>query len=343
MASNDEDLLQEHETSLHEFVDRLLDPYLERLSRQQVTVRPKEFNDPLWGTLQIKGAEVVIIDSPLLQRLRRVRQLGVAHLVYPAAVHTRLEHSIGVTHQVQRLVESVNDHAVPDDAGIRPEIASHYLALLRLAGLCHDIGHGFMSHVVENALDNNRECDDLRLAFQRQGPGPRTRKKQLSEIAAYYMVGAETFRALLAEADRLAPGDLPLLSDGQTKTAALDQYQQLIQKIIISQQVDPSVPLLQELISGPFDADKLDYMPRDAMMCGVPVVTDVARLVQKVRAVRRAFGNTPEEVRGKGEAKDSYIMTGVARSGARTLDELALGRALLFDKFIGTRRSVRPR
>lgn len=322
-------LLEAHKSKLENYSAKLLDAYVVRRQQESQPIRAKEFNDPIWGTLRIRAVEVVVVDSPLLQRLRRIRQLGVAHLVYPAAVHTRLEHSIGVTHQVQRLVESINEHAMGEDDE-RPRIQDAHLALLRLAALCHDIGHGFMSHVVENALENNRECDDIRLAFQRSAN--RTRKNQLSEIAAYYMIGSPAFRSLLREADRLAPKDLPLLNAGLTRDQNLDRFQDLMQKIIVSDQIDPSYPLLQELISGPFDADKLDYMPRDAQMCGVPVVTDVARLVQKVRAVKRPAAVAPEEVKKRGPGRDAYIITGVARSGARTLDELALGRALLFDK-----------
>src|SRR4051794_16809934 len=115
--------LKEHQERIERWAASQLDPYLRRLERHrdpdgdvQRHRRPyetaKEFNDPVWGTLQLRPWEVVIVDSPLLQRLRRIRQLGVVHFVYPAAVHTRLEHSLGAVHQVQRLITSINEHGL---------------------------------------------------------------------------------------------------------------------------------------------------------------------------------------------------------------------------------------
>lgn len=321
--------LDQHRLALEAQTESLLRDYLVRCSASSNGRRGKEFNDPLWGTLQIKAAEVVVIDSPLLQRLRRIRQLGVAHLVYPAAVHTRLEHSLGVAHQVQQLADSIAAHAW-SESGTPPVLHQWHVSLLRMGAICHDVGHGFMSHVSENALDNNRHCGDLRLAFQ--DVRHKTRRNQLSEIAAFYMVGSPAFRELLALAEELAPTDLPLIKTGQTTSQKLDMYQELLQKLIVSEVVDPEYPLLHELISGPFDADKLDYMPRDAALCGVPVVTDVARLIAKVRAVNVGWEQVPTAITASAERRDQYAITGIARSGARTLDELALGRALLFDK-----------
>ena len=93
------------------------------------------------------------------------------------------------------------------------------------------------------------------------------------------------------------------------------------------------VPLVQELISGPFDADKLDYMQRDAFMAGVPAVTDVPRLVRKIRAIAVPQEKLPVELQKRVRGGEPfYVVFGVAFSGARTLDELLLGRILLFDK-----------
>src|SRR5262249_2157019 len=91
--------------------------------------------------------------------------------------------------------------------------------------------------------------------------------------------------------------------------------------------------LIHELISGPFDADKLDYLSRDAYLCGVPVVTDISRLIQKVRVADLPLDRLPLSVKKSVEAgHGSYLMTGIALSGGRTMDELMLSKALLADK-----------
>src|ERR1035438_3536740 len=71
----------------------------------------KIINDPVWRTVRLEPWETFVIDSPLLQRLRRIRQLGLAGLVFPGASYSRFEHSIGVLHQTQRLVESIRRNA----------------------------------------------------------------------------------------------------------------------------------------------------------------------------------------------------------------------------------------
>jgi len=97
-------LLQAFGSAIEAWVDAHLSDYLIRLRARPGDERPKEVNDPIWGTIVLRPIEVVVLDSPLLQRLRFIRQLGVVHLVYPAANHSRLEHTLGVVHQVDRLI-----------------------------------------------------------------------------------------------------------------------------------------------------------------------------------------------------------------------------------------------
>jgi HD superfamily phosphohydrolase len=96
--------------------------------------------DPVHDFLDFEKEEMKLIGTPLFQRLRGIRQLAMASLVYPGAVHTRFEHSLGVCHVTGLL------------AG-RFGLARDELRLVRLAALLHDIGHGPFSHVSENLLD----------------------------------------------------------------------------------------------------------------------------------------------------------------------------------------------
>lgn len=291
-----------------------IEEYTARLER--APHRSKEFNDPVWGTILLQPSELLILDSPIVQRLRTVSQLGVVHFVYPAATHSRLQHTLGVVHQVSQLISSINNHYTDG-----PAISQQLANLLRLTALCHDVGHGALSHVSENALATFEQTEDIRLEFADEAD---VEEVPVAEIASYYVVGSPAFNVLLSRVQELVP-DHGLPDAAETVD--------LMQKAIIGQGISDRIPLLHELISGPFDADKLDYMTRDAHMTGVPVVTDIPRLVQKVRAV----AVPPNELRREiaetvSGGEPYYVITGIAFSGGRTVDELIFGKTLQEDK-----------
>ncbi|TRO47965.1 HD domain-containing protein, partial [Candidatus Bathyarchaeota archaeon] len=97
--------------------------------------------DPIHGYIRITESEKKIIDSRPFQRLRRIKQLALSFLVYPAANHTRFEHSLGTMHLAGILGENL-----PVD------FTDSSIAELRLASLLHDVGHGPLSHLFEPLL-----------------------------------------------------------------------------------------------------------------------------------------------------------------------------------------------
>lgn len=99
--------------------------------------------DPIHDFVRVHGHELSVIESPLFQRLRRIRQLSGAHLVYPSAQHSRFEHSLGVMHIAGQAGAALLEKGHVDEDGVR---------VLRLAGLLHDIGHGPFSHVFEGVM-----------------------------------------------------------------------------------------------------------------------------------------------------------------------------------------------
>ena len=309
--------LEEFRLFCEDFTAGLLRAYTKRLQTRLPAGAPrlKEFSDPVWQTIVLQPFEVVVLDSPLMQRLRRIKQLGVAHWVYPGATHSRFEHSVGTLQQMQNLVTAINSRSGLSDQPITPDLAN----LLRLTALCHDVGHGFMSHVSEKAVLSFPEVENLQLQF---ADATEMEEVKPSEIAAYYILGSGSFKLFIGTVMHyIRNHPLPDAPEEMMKTA------------IIGKPLIDRIPLLHELISGPFDADKLDYMPRDARMAGTPVVTDIPRLVQKVRAVAiSATALPPEVARSVRGNLPSYWITGIALSGGRTLDELMVGRSLLLDK-----------
>ncbi len=107
----------------------------------------KIVKDPIHGYVKIYAHELPIVDSFVYQRLRRIKQLAVADLVYPGAVHTRFSHSLGVAHLTQVFVEeALSKENLPRSDIVR------YVVFMRLLALLHDVGHGPFSHIFEDYI-----------------------------------------------------------------------------------------------------------------------------------------------------------------------------------------------
>ncbi|HEV2179556.1 MAG TPA: HD domain-containing protein [Gemmatimonadaceae bacterium] len=195
--------------------------------------------DPLWNTIVLDDVARRLIDTPVFQRLRYVRQLGLAHLVYPGATHTRFEHALGAYHLARRTL-AVLDARHELDGAIPPEEP----AVVTAAALLHDVGHHPFSHALEEIGAQHHEVAARPLITR----GPI----------------ADELRASVA---RDAPERVYALIRGESTSP------------------------LQGLISGSLDLDKIEYLKRDAFMCGVPYgEIDVDRLVNALTVIRDASG-----------------------------------------------------
>jgi uncharacterized protein len=193
--------------------------------------------DPLWNTIRLDALALRIIDTPEFQRLRHIRQLGHAYLVYPGATHSRFEHALGVYHLARRALQLLGErdqleHVDPADCRIIP-----YAALL------HDVGHYPFSHALEEL-----------------GPGG---------FAEHHETLAERFLGEPSLAE-------PVAAIGPDAAGR-------IARLIRGTDASP----LQGLIAGSLDLDKIEYLNRDAMYCGVPYgVVDVDRLIHALAVLR---------------------------------------------------------
>ncbi|MBA3847244.1 MAG: HD domain-containing protein, partial [Planctomycetes bacterium] len=204
--------------------------------------------DPLWDNIRLEPDAVAALDTPTVQRLRHVRQLGHAFLVYPGATHSRFEHALGAYHLTRRALTVLGDRG--DLRGVPPEDC----VAVRLAALLHDIGHYPFSHALEEAGFPSHEA----LGARRLGEGE------------------------LAGVLRQVGGD-----------ALIERIAELIQ--------GRSDSPLAGLISGSLDLDKIDYLSRDARMCGVPYGTvDVDRLLASIALVEQDDGRRAVGVHEKG-------------------------------------------
>ena len=116
-----------------------------------------EITDPIHDFIRLNKTEHKIIDTPVFQRLRRIKQLSGAHLTYPGAQHTRFEHSLGVLHIASMAATSLHAKGIMSNDDIQN---------IRLAALLHDIGHGPFSHLFEEVLQRKKQISHEEIGKQ---------------------------------------------------------------------------------------------------------------------------------------------------------------------------------
>jgi HD superfamily phosphohydrolase len=122
--------------------------YFQRLNKKKI------INDPVYGFINIPSEIVFdLISHPYFQRLRYIKQLGMTHLVYPGALHTRFHHALGAMHLMSLAIEVLR--------GKGQEISAEEEEAATIAILLHDIGHGPFSHALEHTLVNGIQHEDI--------------------------------------------------------------------------------------------------------------------------------------------------------------------------------------
>ena len=180
-----------------------------------------EVRDPIHGFIYREPLEQRIIDTRVFQRLRRLRQLAMESLVYPGAIHTRFDHSVGALHLARELCAKL----LPNEDSRR---------LVRLAALLHDIGHGPFSHVSEPLLQRYSDRTKLKVKSQ---------DEVHESISWGIILQNKELARLLSEEDR--------------------------EHIVGLLKGEYGFSLYKDIVSGPIDVDKQDYLLRDSHFCGV--------------------------------------------------------------------------
>ena len=118
------------------------------INKHNIKIREKEstFNDPIHGNITMDGLCLRIIDTKEFQRLRKLMQLGTCNYVFYGATHTRFEHSIGVSHFAGKVVQNLQTSQP------HLNITDIDILCVKVAGLCHDLGHGPFSHVFDGVF-----------------------------------------------------------------------------------------------------------------------------------------------------------------------------------------------
>ena len=121
----------------------------------------KIINDPIYGFIKINNPLILeLIDHPYFQRLKRIKQLGLAEFVYPGAHHTRFHHALGAMHLMQKAVQVLRSKGIA--------ISDKEQEALLIAILLHDIGHGPFSHAMEHSIVENISHEEISLLFMEE-------------------------------------------------------------------------------------------------------------------------------------------------------------------------------
>lgn len=252
-----------------------------------------QFRDPVHGFISVSDDELKIINSAPFQRLRNIHQLATTYLVYHGAEHTRFGHSIGVMHLTSRVFDSVTQkvpHLFSDDDNENNCRTAWYRQLLRLIGLTHDLGHAPFSHASEELFEDGKQHEDYTKVIICE-----------TEIADHINAIGAKFKSQYGDSYDITPELVWMIYEGKDITN--DKF------------IFPDFLFLKSFMDGELDCDKMDYLLRDSLYCGVTYGKyDLDRFVSTLTAYKH----------------NNQLQLAIERGGVQALEEFVLARYFMF-------------
>jgi uncharacterized protein len=270
-----------------------------------------EIRDPIHVFIRVDSDERKVIDSRPFQRLRHIHQLALTYLVYPGATHRRFEHSLGVMELAGRVFDVITrpDGVNDEIRDFLPEVASedkrrYWRRVLRMAALCHDIGHLPFSHAAEKEL---------------LPPGWNHERFTVELINS-----PEMLKIWNEMNPPLRPIDLVKIAVGP--------------KELPTQTFSPWETLVAEIVVGDaFGVDRIDYLLRDSYHSGVAYGKfDHHRLIDTLRILPYSPAPPAKGRVSAGEELHSSLsrrpMLGIEHGGLQSVEALALARYFMYSQ-----------
>ena len=244
----------------------------------------KTIFDSIHGVIELSNFAIEIIDTKIFQRLRYIKQLGTCNFIYHNAVHTRFEHSIGTYHVAGEFLKYLIKNSKENDLSLQyvEELKTYYsnrelityaccddvntnfkinsyldnyiIELIKIAALCHDLGHGPFSHIFDDVFINNTNA-------------------QNSEYAKHENRSCLLLRNIINSNQLLKQSISP---------EHIDFMCNLINPS------DKHVGYIYQIISNNYnniDVDKFDYITRDSKVLGINIAFDYLRMLESVKVI----------------------------------------------------------
>jgi len=207
-----------------------------------------EIRDPVHGNIDIDPRIEAVMNHPVYQRLRQIKQLGFGEFSFPGATHNRYMHSLGASYLSSKIFDSIFDHYAFSNDNDRLRLRDTTI----LAALLHDIGHGPLSHTTEEVMPNLSE-----LAI----PAYKDRQERQANHEDYtikFITDSDLTKCIESTFTHVPAMEVAKLID---KTINNDSDFFIVDGVNFR-------PLLSQLISSELDADRMDYLQRDSYFSG---------------------------------------------------------------------------
>ncbi len=300
--------------------------------------KPLILRDEIHGDISLEGVARAVVDHPSFQRLRFIKQLGLAEYVFPCATHTRFQHSLGAAFLARQYFESLVDtlpnwefefdgkvertefHAkktreVVTEVAAHPPSRDYWATVTTLSGMLHDVGHGPWSHTFEYLdlpQDFRSETAGLTGVTKKYFDLLHDTKERIwhedVSVLYVYKILRDLEKSLLVE-DALSYF-LPvamLVNKRMLRKEFKKEFETELASTLETLGVRGGVPftrLLAPLVSGPFDVDRADYIQRDGRNCGVPVGG-----IEWKRIVRKVMPCLAKHAAERGEPSDVVLVS----------------------------------
>lgn len=304
------------------FTEKLLADYTENISEKSMHLENKEVFDPIWGPVEFNAGEILLLDSPLIQRLRKIKQLGLASYVYCGADYSRFAHTIGVFWLAGEMAEIISKQLPDKWKGKK----YNYVQIVKLAAILHDVGHMYFSHASERYFMENIKYSrfgDIKKMIEDFSDAIDD-NVSLHELIGIMIINSPSMQNLLI---KIAPA-LSL----EPSIECITEIMESISCLILGQANNEYLLPYHQIINGSLDADKCDYLARDSHATNVPVAVDIFRLIHKLSVNEDKY---PEELPNtklwEENRNQKVFYPTIKWSAIEALNQLIMARSIMYN------------